>query len=505
MPEELGRCFGETSHMNVSFISDKIPQIGEYVYLKYNDQVILGMIESLFRGNKTLSDDLLKPEVIDRILSIEGEIDHYIRGNIKILGDKDKLRIPRTPAPPGTVIYKADKQLLKEVFESGDGINIGTILTDPDVCVKLDVNKMVSRHLAILAMTGAGKSNATSVIIDELLSIGGTMIVFDMHSEYYKSEYSNGKTKRIIPKLNPQFLSIAEYKQLLNIGENASIQESYLREAYKYVKNNSQQGGVDNFIYEMIQRVNTKRLELENEERKRNNHIEATSQVIFKLEDMQDKYKSLLDSTDVGDIVNQIAMGRLNILDLGSLDEKATDIIVKHTLTNILYRRKNFVKDEGKKTLDFPIFCIIEEAHNIASNDRNTKSRHIIGKIAREGRKFGVGLCLVSQSPKSLDKAALSQMNNMIILRLIEPEDQKHIQKSSESLSDDLLEQLPSLNIGEAIVIGQMTRLPTLVKVNEFKGKTVGNDLDIAGIWRDSKRKHEEKIEQQKKEISLGI
>ena len=117
----------------------------------------------------------------------------------------------------------------------------------------------------------------------------------------------------------------------------------------------------------------------------------------------------------------------------------------------------------------------------------------------RGTRKFFSGLCLVSQSPKSLDSDALSQANNMIILRLVEPTDQNHVQRASESLSDDLITQLPSLNIGEAILLGLMTRIPTLVRINEFKGKISGGDLNIVDEWSKS---HESilNLKQQKKE-----
>ena len=158
------------------------------------------------------------------------------------------------------------------------------------------------------------------------------------------------------------------------------------------------------------------------------------------------------------------------------------------------------------KTLEYPVFSIIEEAHILASQKRNTQSKNIIGRIAREGRKFGVGLCLVSQSPKSLDSEALSQLNNLIILRLVEPSDQAHVQKSSESLSEELLKKLPSLNVGEAIVLGQMTRVPTMVKIDEFQGRSVGNDLDIISLWQKAKNEKEAKKEESKQFIDeLGI
>ncbi len=110
---------------------------------------------------------------------------------------------------------------------------------------------------------------------------------------------------------------------------------------------------------------------------------------------------------------------------------------------------------------------------------------------------LGLGLCLVSQSPKSVDGETLAQANNMIILRLVEPKDQKHVQTASENLSEDLVKQLPSLNIGEALVLGLMTKVPTLVKINEFKGRQHGGDLDIIEQWKAKKEEDKEDLQVQ--------
>lgn len=502
MADTIGRCYGETQPDKVSFISKKTPAVNEYVYFEYNGRTIMGIIDNLLRGSFTLSDDLLDEDSVGKIVDIEGINDQYIRGEVTVLGDLETLEIPRTPAPIGTPIKRATIEQLDKLFYNSRGIKIGSVLSQPEVEVRLDVNKMVSRHLGILAMTGAGKSNATSVIIDELLLLGGTILIFDMHSEYGKTKFTHGSKKEIRAKINPRFLKIHEYKRLARIPDSATNQERYLREAYKHAKELDQIGECESFIDTMIAYAIKKADKFADGENKNKAHEDAARQVSFKLDDMKNIYHSILDKTDVDDIVSIIEVGKVNIISLSSLDETATDIIVKHVLTEILRRRKNAVTTGEHPTLDFPIFNIIEEAHILASQKRDTKSKTIISRIAREGRKFGVGLCLVSQSPKSLDSESLSQLNNLIILRLVEPSDQAHVQKSSESLSEDLLKKLPSLNVGEAVVLGQMTKVPTLVKIDEFKGTTIGSDLDILSIWRNAKRENEERHKQNMDEIN---
>lgn len=501
MSDIIGRCYGETSPDKIAFISKKTPAVNEYVYFEHEGKTIMGTIDNLLRGSFTLSDDLLDEDSIKKITEIGGDTDQYIRGEITVLGDLESLRIPRTPAPIGTPIKRATIEQLDKLFKNEEGIRIGTVLSQPEVEIRLDVEKMVSRHLGILAMTGAGKSNATSVIIDELLDIGGKIVIFDMHSEYLNTKFTNGNKKEIAAKINPRNLNIYEYKKLARIPDSATNQERFLREVYKTAYDLDKNGKCPDFLETMISEA-TKLAESFTEENNKNKSYEdAARQVSFKLEDMKNIYHSILDKTDVDDIVDMLEIGTVNIISLKSLDEIATDILVNHVLSEILKKQKNTPIDEI-----IPIFNIIEEAHILASQKRDTKSKRTISKIAREGRKFGVGMCLVSQSPKSLDSESLSQLNNLIILRLVEPSDQTHVQKSSESLSEDLLKKLPSLNIGEAVVLGQMTKVPTLVKIDKFKGKTVGNDLDIRGRWRKAKTEKEQRIKEIEKEIdNMGI
>jgi DNA helicase HerA-like ATPase len=156
------------------------------------------------------------------------------------------------------------------------------------------------------------------------------------------------------------------------------------------------------------------------------------------------------------------------------------DIIVSYFSKEILRDRKESLRNGEPK----PIFIIFEEAHLIVPQNRNTKSKLYISRIAREGRKFGVGICLVSQRPKTLDQESLSQCNNLIISKLIEPSDQSHVQHASENLSEDLLKQLPGLNVGEAVIIGPALKIPAIVKINKFNGKYGGEDLPIVDIWK---------------------
>ena len=490
----IGRCIGETSLIEVSFISKEMPQVGEYVTLEYDGKIILGMIESMVRGSVSLNNDIYDPETIAKIREIEGD-DYYIKGNITILGDvNDNLKLPRTPAPPGTPIYLAPSEILDKIFHIENSLKLGHLINNDDVEIGVDINKMVSRHLAILAMTGAGKSNTVSVIIDGLLEYNGCMLIFDMHSEYADAEFTNGEVNVIQPMINPQYMEFSEIKKLASIPSNAPLQERYFRRAFNEARKLVQEGTAStaDFI-ELLYIILDKWY---NDDEYDTSNKKNIMDVINKIEDLNVKYDKLLN-VNIGDFLTQIKPGMANVLDLGQVDENTAEVLVAHVLRRSLRSRKQYVRNKNRDALSFPVCFVVEEAHILAPQNRNPNSKYWITRIAREGRKFGLGLCLVSQSPKSVDGETLAQANNMIILRLVEPKDQKHVQTASENLSEDLVKQLPSLNIGEALVLGLMTKVPTLVKINEFKGRQHGGDLDIIEQWKSKKEEDKEDLQLQ--------
>ena len=491
----VGICVGETSLTEVTFISDKMPQVGEYVTIEYDGKKVLGMIENLVRGNDALNIDINDFKAIQQISKIGAE-DNYIRGKVKILGDvNDNLRLPRTPVLPGTEIKLADAEILKNIFKVTNPIRLGCLVNQSDVEVNVEANPILSRHLAILAMTGAGKSNTVAVLIDQLLGYNVPVFIFDMHGEYKDAEFPNGNVNVIKPKINPQYMTFNEIKKLVNIPSNGYIQERHFRRAFKKANEMLSNGEAqtNNFL-QIIYDI----LEADSKEEGSDKQI---VDVMNKIDDSMDRYSNLFDQY-AGNILTSIKKSHVNVLDLSQVDESVASVLVSHILRNSLQRSKKAAHNGNKKELlDNSIFFILEEAHILAPNKRDSDSKRWIQRVAREGRKFGLGLCLVSQSPKTVDHDALSQMNNMIILRLVEPEDQRHVQSASESLSQDLINQLPSLNVGEAIVLGLMTKVPTLVKIDKFKGRQHGDDMDIVSHFINSQKDEEEEIKKQEDEL----
>ncbi|RLF88667.1 ATP-binding protein, partial [Thermococci archaeon] len=149
---------------------------------------------------------------------------------------------------------------------------------------------------------------------------------------------------------------------------------------------------------------------------------------------------------------------------------------------------------------DYPVFVFVEEAHKLVPSKKSTMSSEIINTIATEGRKFGMFLVLITQRPSRINSESLSQCNSQIILRITNPVDQNAVRMASERMSEELLRDLPGLNVGEAIIVGEVTKVPVMVKIRERRTMEGGADIDIVSKLRDARdevrqgRGHEEFI-----------
>jgi DNA helicase HerA-like ATPase len=149
-------------------------------------------------------------------------------------------------------------------------------------------------------------------------------------------------------------------------------------------------------------------------------------------------------------------------------------------ITDELYDAR--VRDD----LKLPVLLLLEEAHNFAPAKAATPAEQraitTTKQIAQEGRKFGVGLILISQRPSRLDETTLSQCNSYIIMRLVNPADQNFVRKVIESLGEDDARMLPDLDVGEALLSGQLINFPVLVRIKapESQGEHEEEDAFVA-------------------------
>jgi len=476
----IGYVIGSATTQEALMLAEKPVRLGNYVILEYDNIKALGLITNVTRGSSMLDDDMNDIEIVQRLKKFNNSIPFFIKAKIKLLCNfNNNCLMPDLPPAAGTPVREATEDELKSIYSNGN-IRIGT-LVGTRVEVKLNINAL-ARHLGILAATGSGKSNTVAVLSQRISELGGSTVIFDYHGEYYDSDIRN--LNNIEPKLNPLHLTPREFATLLEIRENASIQFRILRRAFVKFKENItkkiQEGQIslsklnDDFSKMMEDYIK--------EEGKGERRENPTEEVLNKLEEFIDRYSNVIDLT-APDVIERIRRGKVNVVNLSHLDEDSMDAVVAHYLRRILDSRKEYFRKKNNG-LRFPLICIIEEAHVFLSKNENTLTKYWASRIAREGRKFGVGLTIVSQRPKGLDENILSQMTNKIILKIVEPTDKKYVLESSDNLSEDLAEQLSSLDVGEAIIIGKIVKLPAIVKIDKFEGKLLGSDPDMLSEWK---------------------
>jgi len=484
----IGWIIGEStpSRSTIIFSRDATQvRSGMYVTAESNGSCILGIIEKIVSGNPLLPEsvrDSGEVEALTRYPELAKGL--YKRGFIRWLSlvetliETGKVEAPRIPVDPSTPVYSAPLEYLEKIF-AGEGpswVTLGSLINNSSVRVGVDVNKL-TRHLAILAVTGGGKSNTVCVLSRRIVGdLGGTIVLFDVHGEYSRADIIPDKQKIIKPRIHPASLSFAELLKLTRIPPNATNQERILRNAWSETLKEYREGRITRGLF--LERL------VANVKRTGNKDQKAMNGVLNRIDDMLEYYGDVISDEAPMDLRLIIEPGKLNVFDLSEVDENGADAVVSHYLRRILNERKEWRISSGSRGYPSPLLTVIEEAHVLIPRDATTLTKTWAARIAREGRKFGVGLVLVSQRPKGLDPDVLSQTNNKIILRIVEPTDQKYIQQASEQLSEDLLELLPDLNPGEAVVVGSMVKIPVLVKIDLCDANLGGTDIDLVSEWR---------------------
>jgi hypothetical protein len=175
---------------------------------------------------------------------------------------------------------------------------------------------------------------------------------------------------------------------------------------------------------------------------------------------------------------------KVTVIDLSGVPSDVVESVVG-LLTRIAF---DFTFWNTKRE-DNPVLLVCEEAHNYVARDRDSVSRRMIERVAKEGRKYGVGLMVVSQRPSELSETVLAQCNNFIVLRLTNPKDQEYIRALVTDQYENLLAVLPALRRGEALILGDAVLMPVRVRVDviqDEKGVPRSHDVSFYRGWNSS-------------------
>ncbi|MDQ3219687.1 MAG: ATP-binding protein, partial [Acidobacteriota bacterium] len=178
--------------------------------------------------------------------------------------------------------------------------------------------------------------------------------------------------------------------------------------------------------------------------------------------------------------------GRCTILQLSDIEQTEQQVIVGTLLRRVNKARVMTVRDEvssGENYLNYPVFTLIEEAHRFAPAGASVVSTNILKQILSEGRKFGVGIGLITQRPGKLDQDVLSQCMTQIIMRIVNPIDQDTVAKTVEGAGRAMLAELPALTKGQAVISGVGINTPVMCRIRPRLTAHGGVDLDAPSEW----------------------
>ncbi len=485
---QVGAVFGNVSTTEFRFaVSDATLKRLDYVQVDHpTDGALVAQVTEVTRETNLSFEDATR-----RGYHEGPERDHLV-GKARVIGFRDGrgiLQAPRTPVPAGAEVRRVDAALLSHVFGLRDteGAYLG-VVKGYDLRVILDINTLVQKHASILAKTGSGKSYAVGVLMEELIKKGVPIVVIDPHGEHGSLSKPNnsphdqqarrrfGVTPRNYGEhiveyspdtvanpdaapfgLESRNLEAREVHELLG-GELTNSQMGILHAAIKALKDK----GKDYDLTTILDEV-------------RESASNAKWNLVSALESLTGLPVFAGKGTPIESLV---APQKVSILNLKGVSPDVQQMVVAITARRLFEARKL-----GKVP---PFMLVCEEAHNFCPEKgmATTASGQVMRTVASEGRKFGMGLMVVSQRPAKVDKNVLSQCNTQIILKVTNPNDLKALASSVEGLTSDSEDEIQRLPVGVAFVSHPRISIPVLVEIRPRETAHGGESVDVMASIR---------------------
>lgn len=484
-PARLGTVVSTDTGPNVmefSFVLEGGPKEivakrGEFVSVVTDDGIVIARVQDLLRTNRyyqhaeAVREYQSRGEPLRAIFPTDRW--QYTIAKARVLGlwVENRTARPYFTVSPGAVVRGIDEDTLAAFLklDNKEGLRLGT-LAYQSLEFTPSINRLLSKHLAILAMSGAGKSYFVSVLLEELLSRKKdqgrlSVVVIDVHGEYSylkdikpedlglsENEFEVEHIRGSHIQIPVQSLAAETIGSL--VADMSSIQVRDLRRVISEMRNTMKTGYT---LADIITHVR-------DDESISKNTKDALIGWLINLDETR-----LFGKNSVPNTRSIVKPGKISLIDLSDfISLKKKQIVVAHLASELLDLRR---RDEIP-----PVLLILEEAHQFCPESRHELSlpKSRIETIAREGRKFHTLLCLISQRPVKLSTTVLSQCSNQAILRCTNPYDLDHIGKSSEGIDRSSLDAITTLEIGEALFVGETVSVPTFVKIRKRKFEPAG-------------------------------
>ena len=530
---------GEMPHEYLFITKDnEKTRIGEFVYYQAKvgekERRIIGTIKGrkLVRNlpDAFLSDPNTPPSMVSSLIGLDGDGCEIYEIQVETIGFFDTtvkdFNNPRIPPNPGQAVFLASSETLsamlsaKKQSETGSA-HIGSLLTREagEVPIVLSVKDVVSTHLAILASTGSGKSYTAGVFIEELMQPhnGAAVLIVDPHGEYHTMQSIHAHEKFVRENYQPEVkiytpdkikvrfstLTEADVKYLLPEGTSDKMAH-FLSQAFRSLNERLKAERKQDYAYayhDLRDEVMNQKYADESKKDGSGGNVSSIDGLLWRMDSRFDRDDTIFSASEQIELNELFKPGRCTILQLSDIEQHEQQVIVGTLLRRINKARMMATRGETPKesgdVVGYPVFTLLEEAHRFAPAGASVVSTNILKQILSEGRKFGVGIGLITQRPGKLDQDVLSQCMTQIIMRIVNPIDQQTVAQSVEGAGRAMLAELPALTKGQAIISGVGINTPVMCRIRSRLTEHGGETFDAPTEWMnwhssDSQEKREQ-------------
>ncbi len=443
----------------------------------------------------------------DESTDIVAHVDFLGEGDRDSSGRISNFRRGVTKFPiPGCKVHPVTSDDLRSVFAADDRahIEIGTVYPTDDIRGALYIDPMLSKHFAVLGSTGTGKSTSVALILHRIseLSPEGHIVMIDPHGEYSAAFKGCGELFNVENLQLPYWLmNFEEHCEVLLTTQGAErerdsdILAKLLLAARTKGKNLETLGKVtvDSPIPYLLTDLNTI---LVNEMGKldRAGDVLPFQRLKNKLDEIRadPRYSFMFSGMLVSDSMPSLiaklfrlpSHGRpISIVDVSGVPSEITSVVVS-VLARMVFDYAIWSRTEAQR----PILLVCEEAHRYVPKDENSNGqavRKILERIAKEGRKYGVSLGLITQRPSDLAEGVLSQCGTIIAMRLNNDRDQAVVKAAMPEGARGFIDTIPALRNRECIVCGEGVAIPIRVRFDDLEPekRPASSDPSFARLW----------------------
>ncbi|HLE31860.1 MAG TPA: ATP-binding protein [Bacteroidota bacterium] len=480
-------------------------QLGSYVLIPVGKVIVVAMVS----------------EVKKHDLSIDGEMKQRVVLTVTLVGTVKAGRYERGVSilpPVDSPVYFAEEQDLSAVFSIFQkfGYSLGQLSMFEKERAFLDPNKFFSKHIAVVGSSGSGKSCTVASILQKVVPLPDTnIIIIDIHNEYHAAFGADANYLPIAELELPYWLMNFEELQEMFVDdrdENAASQITVLKDlivASKKGKNPdlADYVTIDTPAFFEIAEIRARMQFLDTEKvtglgmggsAKEGPFYGKFTRFLVRLDSKLNdvrysfmfKPKTFIHTSNLSDFLQKIfgpgGSAKATIMDMSGVP---FDIV--NTVVSLLARVTFDFNFWNPHRRDFPVLLVFEEAHNYlpATGESTKAARRTVERIAKEGRKYGVSCMIVSQRPAEVSETILSQCSNYVVLRLTNPIDQGYVRKLVPDTFVGLVDVLPSLRQGEALVVGDALPMPLRVQIDYPNPEPESGDIKFFDKWKQSEAK----------------